>query len=231
MSALISCIIPVYNSARFIGESLESVFAQTYPSLEVLVVDDGSTDDTPKILEEFGDRIKVIRQENAGPAAARSRGFSASTADFVAFQDADDIWVPEKLELQMDRLQKRPEAELCNCLIENFWETEQAEEEKRLRDTDHAKPRLASWQGVLARRRVFDIVGGMDAGVPENDAREWMHRARTMDIVIEQIDEVLVRRRVHSSNWSRRRAGMESALLLRLAERALARRQSTNPEG
>lgn len=226
----ISCIIPVYNGERFIEESLESVLAQTYQPAEILVIDDGSTDGTRDILETYADRIEVIHQENAGPAAARSRGFKASKFDLIAFQDCDDLWVPEKLALQLERLEANPEAQLCTCMIQNFWEAEQAEEAEKLRDTAHAEPRLASWQGVLARRGVFELVGGMDAGVPENDAREWLHRARTMKVPIEHIDQVLVQRRVHSSNWSRRRAGMESALLLRLAERAMARRRSANPD-
>lgn len=231
MSSEITCIIPVYNGERFVEESLASVFSQTLQPSEILVVDDGSTDGTRDILKKFGDRIKVIHQENAGPAAARSRGFKASTTEFIAFQDCDDVWVPEKLALQMERLQANPEAQLCTSMIQNFWEAEQAEEAEKLRDTAHAEPRLASWQGVLARRGVFELVGGMDAGVPENDAREWLHRARILNIPIEHVDQVLVQRRVHSNNWSRRRAGMESALLLRLAERAVARRRAANPDG
>lgn len=226
MSDLISCIIPVFNNERFLGESLESVFAQGHSPIEVIVVDDGSTDRTPDILREFGDRITTIRQENAGPAVARSRGLRAAKGTLIAFQDSDDLWVPEKLTLQMARLEARPDADLCTCMIQNFWESEMAQEEEQLRDTAHAQPRLASWQGVLARRSAFEKFGGMDTETPENDMREWMHRARSLGAVIEHIDQVLVRRRVHSNNWSRKREGMEASLLLRLAERAMARRRS-----
>lgn len=227
---LISCVVPVYNGECFVAEAIESILAQTYRPIEILVVDDGSTDGTVEVLGRFGGRIRVIRQANAGPAAARSRGLDVAKGEFVAYQDADDLWILEKLELQMERLAARPEAELCTCLLENFWMPELAEEAERLRDTMHAQPRLASWQGVLARRDVFDHVGGLDIGVPQNDAREWFHRAQTMNVVIEHVDRVLVRRRVHASNWSRKRTDLEPELLLRLAERALARRRAVGPK-
>lgn len=226
MSSLISCIVPVFNGERYVAEALESIFAQTYRPIEVVVVDDGSQDGTQAVLDGFGDRIKVIHQANAGPTAARSRGLEAATGDFIAFQDADDLWLPQKLDLQMDRLKATPEAELCTCLTKNFWEQELAEEAEQLRNTVHNQARLASWQGVLTLRKAFDHVGALDTGVPQNDAREWLHRAKAMDIVVEHVNQVLVRRRVHSSNWSRHRADLEPELLLRLAERAIARRRS-----
>ena len=240
MPSLISCIVPVFNGEHFVAEALESILAQTYRPIEVVVMDDGSTDGTEEVLGRFGGRIRVIRQANAGPAAARSRGLEVAEGEFVAFQDADDLWLPEKLKLQMGRLTARPEAELCTCLITNFWEPELAEEAERLRDTIHAQPRLVFWQGLLARRGVFDRVGGMDTKAAQNDAesyamedaRDWMHRAQAMGIVVEHVDQVLVRRRVHSNNWSRKRAqlDLEPALMLRLAERALARRRETGPK-
>ena len=227
---LISCVVPVFNGERFLTEALESIFAQTYRPIEVLVVDDGSTDGTADVLARFADRIEVIRQENAGPAASRNRGLAAATGAFVAFQDADDIWLPEKLELQMECLAAQPEAALCTCLIQNFWVPELSGEAEQLRATEHARPRVASWQGVLAKREVFGEVGNMDSEIPQNDAREWMHRARTMGVGIAHVDKVLVQRRVHPDNWSRHRGKLEPELVLRLAERALARRRAAKPE-
>ena len=230
MSALISCVVPVFNGERFLAEALNSIFAQTYRPIEVVVVDDGSEDSTGEVLSGFGQQVRVIRQANAGPSRARMRGLEAATGGFVAFLDSDDLWLPEKLDLQMERLAICSEAQLCTCLIKNFWAPELAEEADRLRDTVHSQARLASWQGVLARREVFELVGGMDAEVPQNDAREWLHRAQGMNIVIEHIDQVLVRRRVHQNNWSRKRARLEPTLMLRLAERALERRRAAEPK-
>ena len=223
---LISCVVPVFNGERFIAETVEDILAQTYRPIEVIVVNDGSTDGTADVLARFEGRIEVIHQDNAGQATARNRGLAAAKGEFVAFQDADDLWVPEKLEVQMERLAANPEAQICTSLMENFWAPELAEEAERLRGTEHMQPHLATWQGVLARREAFDIVGALDTGESYSDAREWLHRARTMDVATEHCDQVLVRRRIHSDNISRGMTEIEQESLLRLAERALARRRA-----
>ena len=97
----VSVIIPTYQHAHFVGQAVESVLAQTYKDYEIIVVDDGSTDNTCEVLAEFGDRITVIYQENRGLSAARNTGIRASKGQYVAFLDADDIWLPEKLEKQI----------------------------------------------------------------------------------------------------------------------------------
>src|ERR687893_681850 len=101
MSApLVSCIVPVFNGERYLQAALDSIFAQTYRSLEVLVVDDGSTDNTAAIVGSYGDRVRYLQQDNHGPSAARNRGIEAATCEFIAFLDADDLWHAEKLERQ-----------------------------------------------------------------------------------------------------------------------------------
>ena len=100
MSLTISVVIPTYNYGRFIAEAIRSVFDQTLLPSEVIVVDDGSTDNTADIVREFREVVKYVRQENAGVCAARNRGVLESTGELIAFLDADDIWEPTKLELQ-----------------------------------------------------------------------------------------------------------------------------------
>ena len=95
---LFSTVIPVYNRADLISTTLDSVFAQGRPDLNVIVVDDGSTDETVSILEGYGDRITLIRQENKGPGAARNAGIAATTGEYVAFLDSDDLWFPWTLD-------------------------------------------------------------------------------------------------------------------------------------
>jgi glycosyltransferase involved in cell wall biosynthesis len=90
--SLFSVVIPVYNREHLIGQTLRSVFRQERPGLEVLVVDDGSTDGTMEVLSSFGDRIRVLRQENKGPGAARNRGIKEARGDYIAFLDSDDLW-------------------------------------------------------------------------------------------------------------------------------------------
>ena len=97
----VSVVMAAYNYAPYISEAIESVLAQTRPPLDVIVVDDGSTDATPEVLAAFGDRIRVLRQTNQGASAARNRGIEAARGEYIAFIDADDVWKPRKLELQM----------------------------------------------------------------------------------------------------------------------------------
>src|SRR5262249_59293001 len=99
-SPTISVVIPCYNGARFLRETLASVLAQTLPPLEVLVIDDGSTDDSGAVAESFGPPVRVIRQPNQGESVARNRGIEEAKGEWVGFLDADDLWNPDKLERQ-----------------------------------------------------------------------------------------------------------------------------------
>jgi len=101
---VISAIMPAYNSAGFIRRAIDSVLAQTVPVHELIVVDDGSTDDTATVAASYGDRVKVFRQANGGPGAARNRGVRESRGDWLAFLDADDAWIPAKIEHQRTKL-------------------------------------------------------------------------------------------------------------------------------
>src|SRR5579883_2718722 len=97
MQPLVSVVIPTYNYGHFLGRALASVFAQTYAPIECIVVDDGSTDDTPAVLAQYGDRVRVIKRQRGGPAAARNAGVEAAKGEFVAFLDADDWWAKDKI--------------------------------------------------------------------------------------------------------------------------------------
>ena len=110
----VSVVICAYNYERFVAESVDSALAQEYPAdrLEIIVVDDGSTDATPDILARYADRVRVVRQRNAGLIAATTRGIEESTGDLVALLDADDAWRPDKLRRQAALLQARPEVGL-----------------------------------------------------------------------------------------------------------------------
>ena len=105
-SPLVSVVIPVYNASRWIAETLDSVLAQDFTDLEVIVVDDGSTDDTAAVVTGFGDRVSCIRKPNGGQPSARNVGIRAARGEYIAFVDADDLWAKEKLRLQMDLLKE-----------------------------------------------------------------------------------------------------------------------------
>lgn len=106
----ISVIIPTYNRAHCVGEAIKSVLDQTYKNFEIIVVDDGSTDNTEEVLATFGDKIRVIRQENRGVSAARNAGIREARGEWLAFLDSDDLWLPDKLAIQIAGLHRYPEA-------------------------------------------------------------------------------------------------------------------------
>ena len=115
VNPLISVIIPAFNHEEFIGEALDSVLDQTYRNLEVIVVDDGSTDNTKEVLKRYEEEIKYIYQQNRGVSSARNRGIAISRGEFIAFLDADDIWLPEKLEVQLNLMEGEGSIGLVGC--------------------------------------------------------------------------------------------------------------------
>jgi glycosyltransferase involved in cell wall biosynthesis len=111
-SPLVSIVIPAYNSANYIQETLESCLAQTYPNFELIVIDDGSTDDTIAIVESYGDKIHLIQQRNSGPAIARNTGIQAAQGEYIQFCDSDDLLHPEKIAHCMAAMLKNPDVAL-----------------------------------------------------------------------------------------------------------------------
>jgi len=114
----VSVVIPVWNAARYLSETLRSVLRQTRPAEEIVVVDDGSTDESAAVAEEFGARVRVLRQENRGESAARNRGIEAAQGDWIAFLDADDLWHPDKLARQLAAVRADP---AVDCVHTNWY--------------------------------------------------------------------------------------------------------------
>ena len=226
--ALVSCVIPVFNGETYLREALRSVFRQTYAAIEVIVVDDGSTDGTPRILEEMSDRVTSLRQANAGPSAARNRGVESARGDYVAFLDADDLWLPDKTQSQLRCFERNPGLAVCTSLMQNFWAEDLAEERELLGDTDAARPQPGTSQTLLARKDAFDRVGLFDAALHHRDTHDWMLRARAAGLQLERLDEVLVRRRLHSINLSRSRGTADAGELFAILQKNLAARATSN---
>ena len=109
----LSVVIPCYNAARFLEETLRSVLAQTYAAHEVIVVDDGSTDESARIAANFGPPVRVLRQTNQGESTVRNRGMAEARGDWVGLLDADDTWEPDKLHCQVDVLRDQPGDIVC----------------------------------------------------------------------------------------------------------------------
>ena len=119
---LVSVIIPAYNAQKYIREALDSVLAQTYSSFEIIVVEDSSTDDTAKIIKSYIDpRVKFVHQEKKGQTAARDEGMRRASGKYLAFLDADDVYLPQKLERQVGYMEAHPECGLCYCDLYHFF--------------------------------------------------------------------------------------------------------------
>jgi glycosyltransferase involved in cell wall biosynthesis len=180
----VSAIIPTYNAARWIARAIDSVLSQTHPVDEIIVVDDGSTDNTAEVVAGFGERVRYIRQSNGGPAKARNTGIRAATTEWVAFLDADDWWETQKLELQMAALHRNPNAILCYT----GWKMVQPNGEVRLVPawpTERLWPALRYRSPippatVIARRESVLAVGGFNPRHRGNEDWEmwvklWRH--------------------------------------------------------
>ena len=181
---IVTAVIPTYNRGWTLAEAVESVLAQDYPALELIVVDDGSTDDTPSILADYGSRIRVIRQENRGVSAARNRGIADANGEYIAFLDSDDLWRPGKISSQVTFFQSHREARICQT--EEIWIRRGRRVNPRLR---HKKPSgwiftqslalcLISPSAVMLARALFNDIGFFDETLPAcEDYDLWLRVA------------------------------------------------------
>ncbi|HJU64056.1 MAG TPA: glycosyltransferase family A protein [Gemmatimonadaceae bacterium] len=226
MTAPVSCIIPVYNAERYLADALRSVIEQTRPPAEILVVDDGSTDGSAKVAATFGDRVRYVRQQNAGPAAARNLGLRHVSQEFVAFLDADDYWHREKVARQLARFEERPDLDISVTRVENFWSPEDAARDPRSSDPRHTEP----WPGytcvsLLTRRRTFDVVGAFNPELWLAEDNDWFVRASERGMVMELIPDILVHRRYHGANLTTRLAAQRNDRMAEVIKASLERRR------
>jgi glycosyltransferase involved in cell wall biosynthesis len=178
---LVTAIIPTYNMAVCIGDAIQSVLDQTYPSIEVLVVDDGSTDNTREVVDRYGERVRYLRQENAGQGAARNWAIRESKGTYVAFLDADDQWLPEKIARQVAlAIEANVPLVGCGYSVRDMTGTRVFENVIRRNFPDHAEFERVmsicqlfpgSGSGVLAARHCFDEVGFFDVSL--RFAQDW----------------------------------------------------------
>lgn len=225
---LVSCIIPAYNGERYLRETLESIIAQTYRPIEIIVADDGSTDSTAALVAHFPYEIRYLFQPNAGTAAACNLGLSTAQGEFITFLAHDDLWHAEKLERQMERFQTRPELAACVTHVKNFWSPELRPEEIPPHDQRIFNP-LPGYvpQTLLARRTLFEAIGGFKTTLRHADSTDWFLRVKESGAIIELLPDVLVYRRLHRNNLSRRFASDSRAEYLQLLKDALDRRRAT----
>lgn len=205
----VSVIIPTYNRGWIIKESIDSVFSQTFDAFELIVVDDGSDDNTSEILDSYGNKLRIIRQANQGVSAARNRGIIASSGEFIALLDSDDLWLPEKLDRQMSFFRNNPDAVICQT--QEIW----IRNGKRVNPCKHHKKLsgmifepslnlcLVSPSAVMFKRELMDMVGFFDERFPAcEDYDLWLRVSLAYPVYL--IDEALIiKRGGHSDQLSR----------------------------
>jgi len=224
--AEVSVIIPVYNGEKYIEEALESVFAQTYRDFEVIVVNDGSTDGTEQRLAGYRERIVYVKQENRGLAASRAVGVGKARGSLIAFLDADDIWLPEKLARQVEFARSHPEYGIVTTDALNF--DGDGLVTSSMKDWYQVsagwileKLLFGNWisaSAAMIRRECFVKVSTFDVPPPAfgEDWLMWMQIAAYYPVYF--IDEVLVRRRLHSASMSSQGGEIQFQCLLRNLE-------------
>jgi glycosyltransferase involved in cell wall biosynthesis len=199
---LLSVIIPCFNGARLLPEAVASVLAQRYEPLEILVIDDGSTDATPQVAAGLGPAVRYLRQENRGPSAARNLGLGQARGEIVALLDADDLWPEGKLDLQVGRLIDDPALDLVNGRARYVALQGGRIPDLRFEGPDRTLAGIYNGTAVY-RRRAFDLVGPFDEELRYSEDHDWFLRAREAGLKMVVLAEVTLLYRMHDSNMTR----------------------------
>lgn len=213
---MVSVIMPAYNCAGYVAEAIDSVLAQDYPNLELVIVDDGSDDDTADVIKGYSDRVRLFAQRNSGPAAARNFAVAKARGDYLAFLDGDDYWLPGKISAQMRYLTQHPESRF---VYGRFIRWEQAQDGSFL--PSDAVPRTAAKDGVdapysgsiytkllldnivhiitaLIHRSVYDSVGGFDESLRTGEDYDfWLRVSRSF--MADRLARDVALYRIHST--------------------------------
>jgi glycosyltransferase involved in cell wall biosynthesis len=206
----VSVVIPVYNNRNFIGDAIESVLCQTLSPLEIIVVDDGSTENNNDILKKYSKKIIFIQQENRGPASARNTGIRNAKGDFIAFLDSDDIWVPNKMEKQMALFSSNPDLVMVYSRFVVFDGKaceNMADWPKSVYSGEIFEKLLAenfiAMSSVVVKSLILTTIGMFDESlITAEDTNLYLKIAKRWKIG--GVKDVLVRRRNHGENLSSR---------------------------
>ncbi len=212
-SGLVSVVIGVFNAERYVAEAIESVLSQDYEPLELIVVDDGSTDGSADVVRRYPE-VTYLHQANGGNGAARNTGIDAASGEFLAFLDADDRFTPGKLALQMRALDAEPELDLVFGHVREFVSPE-LDEETRGRIRAPA-PEPMPWTApnlMLIRRNSFDRVGQFETSVRVGVTVDWFLRAKEAGLRYRVLPETVLERRLHTENNGIREAASRSQYL------------------
>lgn len=196
----ISVIIPVYNTEKYIAEAIESVLSQTHKPAEVIVADDGSTDDSVSVAKSFGEVVSIVHCEHRGAGAARNSGIQVAKHPFLAFLDADDLWVPEKLAWQVTIMETHPETDMVFGKVRQFISPElTAEKEHLFRKDLELMPGYVAGT-LLIRKETFLNIGLFSETLRIGEFIEWYSRATDAGLAGIMAEDICLLRRIHDAN-------------------------------
>jgi glycosyltransferase involved in cell wall biosynthesis len=220
----ISVIIPVYNGEAFLPQAITSVRGQDYSPLEIIVIDDGSTDGTPDLVKDLGGDIRYIYQEHRGPAAARNTGIKTANGELIAFLDVDDLWPPDKLASQVPYLVADDDLQVVLGRTQIVFLP--GAERKAFRFESPDNDIMGIFLGCgLYRRSAFTKVGLFDESLRYAEDHDWFFRARECGLVMRSLKKITLIYRLHPGNMTLGKK-MEEMGFLRVLKRSLERRRS-----
>lgn len=225
----VSVVIPSRNYGHYLGTAIQSALGQEEVETHVIVVDDGSEDNTPDVVADFGD-VDLIRQRHSGVGAARNTGVAQSRCDLIAFLDADDLWAPDKLRRQIPALSRQPTRTVVYGWVREFLSQDVEErvvEELSVRPEPYLAPIPST---LLLHRETFEVIGEFREDRHSGEALDWVLRLREQNVSIQPVDAVVTMRRVHASNSGRANRPAQHQEYVRAVRRSLGRRRSTEED-
>ena len=209
---LISVIVPVYNGEKFLREAIQSAVDQSYSNVEIIIIDDGSTDSSGQIAQSF-EGLRYVYQDNHGLTASRNAGLRIAEGEWITFLDADDLWHRDKLRDQIEYHLAHPEIGLSFTLEKFFFE-------KRNEIPNWARKRVFQSEHIaycagssMIHRDVFAKIGMFSPEDPAADMTEWLFRAKDQGVKYGEIHSLLLYRRIHENNLSHNVSDQKHALL------------------
>jgi glycosyltransferase involved in cell wall biosynthesis len=203
MPSSVDVLIPVYNGAKYLSDCIRSVCAQTVAASSIIVIDDGSEDHTAEVARGWGTRVDYQRVPHGGLPYARNRGLRHSTSEFIAFVDSDDIWTPEKLDVQFAAIEKATEPSMVFGHVQQFISDDLTPEEAKAIKYDPAPLRGMFPSTLLIRRSDCERAGPFDESIETGEFIEWCSRAVDAGIKPIVVPEIVCHRRLHRSNMGR----------------------------
>ena len=224
---LVSVVVPAYQAERFLAETLASALAQDYPALEVIVVDDGSSDTTAEIAQRHP--VRLLRRPHRGVSAARNAGIAAAHGELITILDADDLWPTDRISRQVAHMNEHPEHGIVLGLTELFVTPgEQHPPHWPEKLADAPLPAVAGT--MIARRAVFELVGGFDESMWLCEDIDWLARVKDAGFAAGALEHVLLRYRIHALNTSRDEPANRD-VLLRVMRRSVRRQRRPGAGG